>query len=210
VRATADRATADRRARRRLASAGPPRDPQGFTDPGAMLARAHELDSGLTVRLRLARPTDARRVREFLERQSQDTISRRFFTAMPRITETTVRHFTHYDPRQVTIVAATALIDGAEEIVGLADVALLDTGLAEIGVIVDDRHQGEGLGRLLSEAIAWLAVQRGASHLKAEMIDRNVPMLRLMQRLGPTVEGAEHGVSSAWTRLPALRTAAAA
>lgn len=175
-----------------------------------MLARAHELDSGLTVRLRLARPTDARRVREFLERQSEDTISRRFFTAMPRVTAATVRHFTHYDPRRTTIVAATALIDGAEQIVGLADIALLGTGLAEIGVIVDDRQQGQGVGRLLSEAIARLAVQRGATHLKAEMLGRNLPMLRLMQRLGPTVESTEHGISSAWTRLPALRTAAAA
>lgn len=175
-----------------------------------MLARAHELDSGLTVRLRLARPTDAPQVRGFLERQSAETLSRRFFTAMPRIAQATVRHFTHYDPRQSLIVAATALIEDREEIVGLADVALLETGLAEIGVLVDDAHHGEGIGRALSEAIAWLAVQRGATHLKAEMAERNVPMLRLMQRLGPTVQAVEHGVTTAYTKLPALRTAAAA
>lgn len=175
-----------------------------------MLARAHELESGLAVRLRLARPTDAQRVREFLERQSAETLARRFFTAMPRISDATVRHFTYYDPREALIVAATALIDGQEEIVGLADIVLLATGLAEIGVIVDDMHQGEGIGGLLSESIAWLAAQRGATHLKAEMLERNVPMLRLMERLGPTVQAMEHGVSTAYTKLPALRAAAAA
>lgn len=175
-----------------------------------MLSRAHELESGLAVRLRLARPTDAQRVREFLERQSAETLARRFFTAMPRISEATVHHFTYYDPREALIVAATALIDGQEEIVGLADVVLLATGLAEIGVIVDDTHQGEGIGGLLSESIAWLAAQRGATHLKAEMLERNVPMLRLMERLGPTVQAMEHGVSTAYTKLPALRAAAAA
>lgn len=190
--------------------AEPPRGSRGFVDPGAMLARAHELDSGLTIRLRLARPTDAPQVRAFLERQSAETLSRRFFTAMPRVSEATVRHFTHYDPRENLIVAATALIGGREEILGLADIALLTTGLAEIGVVVDDHHQGEGVGRALSETIAWLAVQRGATHLKAEMLERNVPMLRLMQRLGPTVQAVEHGVASAYTKLPALRTAAAA
>ena len=188
----------------------PPRQAGGFVDPGAMLAAAHELDSGLTIRLRLARPTDAQRVREFLERQSPETRARRFFTAMPRVSDATVRHFTFYDPREVLIVAATALIDGHEEVVGLADIALLATGLAEIGVLVDERHQGEGIGRVLSEAIAWLAVQRGATHLKAEMLERNVAMLRLMQRLGPTVQAVEEGVSTAYTKLPALRTAAAA
>jgi RimJ/RimL family protein N-acetyltransferase len=202
ARALADRSRAD--------EASPPRQERGFVDPGAMLGAAHELDSGLTVRLRLARPTDTQAVRAFLEHQSPETLARRFFTAMPRVSDATVRHFTFYDPREMLIVAATALIDGHEEVVGLADVALLATGLAEIGVLVDERHQGEGLGRVLSEAIAWLAVQRGATHLKAEMLERNIPMLRLMQRLGPTVQAVEDGVSAAYTKLPALRTATAA
>jgi RimJ/RimL family protein N-acetyltransferase len=188
----------------------PPRRDSGFVDPGAMLSGAHELDSGLVVRLRLARPTDFERVRDFLEHLSPETRARRFFTAMPRISEATVRHFTFYDLRQRQIVAATALIEGTERIVGLADIAFLSTGLAEIGVLVDEDHHGEGIGRALLETIAWLAVQRGATHLKAEMLERNVPMLRLIQRLGPTVQAVEGGVATAYTRLPALRTAVAA
>jgi RimJ/RimL family protein N-acetyltransferase len=175
-----------------------------------MLATAHQLDSGATVKLRLTRPTDAQRVREFLERQSPETRARRFFTPMPRVSDATVRHFTYYDPRETLIVAATTPIDGTEAIVGLADVAVLATGLAEIGMLVDERRQGEGIGRVLSEAIAWLAVQRGATHLKAEMLERNLPMLRLMQRLGPTVQAVEGGTSVTYTKLPALRTPAAA
>lgn len=180
-----------------------------FADPGAMLARTHELESGQRIKLRLTRPSDAERVREFLERQSAQTRARRFFTAMPRISDATVRHFTFYDPRELLIVAATALIEGSERIVGLADVALLATGLAEIGVLVDEEHQGEGIGRVLAEAVAWLAVGRGATQLKAQMLERNVAMLRLMERLGPTVQAVEGGVSTAYTRLPALRTRAA-
>ena len=175
-----------------------------------MLSRAHELESGLTVRLRLTRPTDAERVRSFLERQSPETRAKRFFSAMPRVSEATVRHFTYYDPRDTLIVAATAPTDGTEEVVGLADVALLATGLAEIGVIVDEQRHGQGVGRLLSEAVAWLALQRGATHLKAQMLDRNLPMLRLMERLGPTVQAVEQGVATVYTKLPALRRSAAA
>jgi RimJ/RimL family protein N-acetyltransferase len=173
-----------------------------------MLAGAHELESGLSIRLRLARPSDAAGVRDFLERQSVESRARRFFTAMPRVSDVTVRHFTHSDPRRNLIVAATALVDGVERVVALADVALLATGLAEIGVIVDEQHHGEGIGRAVTESVAWLAVQRGATHLKAEMLDRNVPMLRLMERIGPTVRTVEDGVAVAYTKLPALRTAA--
>lgn len=175
-----------------------------------MLGTAHRLDSGFTIRLRLARPSDVSAVREFLEAQSAETLARRFFTAMPLISEATVHHFTHYDPRKMLIVAATVVSEGGERLVALADAAVLATGLAEIGVMVDEGHRGEGIGRALTEVVAWLAVQRGATHLKAEMLERNVAMLRLMQRLGPTVQSVEDGVTVAYTKLPALRTAAAA
>lgn len=175
-----------------------------------MLASTHRLESGLNVRLRLTRPTDYGRVREFLERQSAEMLALRFFTPMPRVSDATVRHFTHFDPRRTLIVAATAPLGAEERIVALGDVALLATGLAEIGVIVDEERQGEGLGRALAEAIARLAVERGATHLKAEMLGRNVAMLSLMQRLGPTVQSVEAGVTVAYTKLPALRPAAAA
>jgi acetyltransferase len=181
-----------------------------LTDPGALLATTHELDSGLSVRLRLTRPSDEPRVREFLERLSPETRERRFLAPMPTVPEAAVRHFTYYDPRERLIVAATTLIGPSEEILGLADMALLATGLAEIGVLVGDEQQCRGLGRLLSETVAWLALQRGATHLKAEMLERNPPMLRLLERIGPTVQSFEDGRSVAYTRLPALRARSAA
>ena len=44
-------------------------------------------------------------------------------------------------------------LHGGEAVVGLADVALQATGLAEIGVVVADDSQGRGIGKLLSEAV---------------------------------------------------------
>lgn len=184
--------------------------PRTLSDPGAMLATSHELDSGLSVRLRLTRPTDEPRVREFLEGLSPQTRERRFLVATPAVTRSTVRHFTYYDPRERVIIAATAPLGQREAILGLADMAVLATGLAEIGVLVTDEHQSRGIGGLLSEAVAWLALQRGATHLKAEMLDGNTPMLRLMERIGPTVRTVEGGASVAYTRLPALRRQSAA
>jgi protein lysine acetyltransferase len=87
--------------------------------------------------------------------------------------------------------------------VGLADAAFLGTGLTEIGVVVGDDHQGRGLGKLLSEAVASLAIKRGATHLKAQMLSDNVPMLRLFERLGRTVRSVEDGTSTAYVRLRA-------
>src|SRR4051794_27722389 len=164
----------------------PTNSPQtGLIDPGAMLSSTHELADGTRVRLRLTRPSDALAVRDFLERLSPDTRQRRFLIPMPEVSERTVRHFTFFDPRERITFAATKPGLGGEEILGLADAAFTGTGLAEIGVVVDDRYQHHGLGKLLSEAVASLAINRGATHLKAQMLAGNRPMLRLFQRLRP-------------------------
>jgi acetyltransferase len=181
-----------------------------LTDPGALLAGTHELDDGRRVRLRLTRPSDAALVADFLERLSPETRRRRFLVPMPVVSDSTVRHFTFYDPRERMTMAATMLDGGTERIVGLADAAFLGTGLAEIGVVVGDEHQSHGLGKLLSEAIASLAIKRGATHLKAQMLSGNAPMLRLFERLGRTVRTVEDGTSTAYVRLSTDRRRRAA
>jgi GNAT superfamily N-acetyltransferase len=181
-----------------------------LADPGALLARAHTLDDGTSVRLRLTRPSDAAPVADFLERLSDDTRTRRFLAPMPHVSDAIVRHFTFYDPRERMTMAATLPVDGVERIVGLADAAFLGTGLAEIGVVVDDEHQHLGLGKLLSEAVASLAIKRGATHLKAQMLSGNTPMIRLFERLGRTVRTVEDGTSTAYVRLRADRRRTAA
>jgi GNAT superfamily N-acetyltransferase len=178
-------------------------------DPGAMLAATHELEDGGRVRLRLTRPSDAAPVRDFLERLSPETRHRRFLAPMPTIPEATIRHFTFYDPRERLVVAAVVAAHGGEEIEGLADVALLSTGLAELGLVVEDSQQRRGIGRLLSHAIASLAIQRGATHVKAQMLEPGAAMLGLLRALGPTVEAVEEGNLVAYTRLPAVRRRAA-
>lgn len=174
-----------------------------------MLSSTHELDDGSRVRLRLTRPTDLPKIEAFLERLSPETRTLRFLVSTPTLPTGLIRHFAFYDPRERLMLAATAPGDGREVVVGLADVALLATGLAEIGLVVADDAQGQGVGKLLSESVASLAIQRGATHLKAEMLEENAPMLHLMERLGRTVRTVEDGTTVAYTRLPAGRRHAA-
>jgi GNAT superfamily N-acetyltransferase len=179
-----------------------------MVDPGTLLATTHQAGDGLRVRLRLCRPSDGRRVRTFLDHLSPETRHRRFLVATPQVGDNHVRHFTFYDPRERLVVAATHPEGRAEAIVGLADCALLETGLAELALVVADDAQGRGVGKLLSEVIAGLARQQGATHLKAELLDNNLPMRRLMERLGPTTRSVEDGVAVLYTALPARARAA--
>jgi acetyltransferase len=166
-----------------------------------ILTAAHELRDGTSVRLRLTRPSDESRVRALLETLSEPSRYRRFLSGMQEVPDSVVSHFTFYEPRQRMMLAATALVDGKETIMGLADVALLETGLAEIALVVGDDHQGKGVGSLLCEAVAELAIQRGATHLKGVMAPENTRMLHLMERIGETVHSRDEDALVAYTRL---------
>ncbi len=180
-----------------------------LADPGTLLSTIHEVDDGLRVRLRLARPSDAQRMQEFFDGLSDEARHRRFFSAVPRVSETLVRHFTFYDPRERLVLVAVAMVGHSEEIVGVADVALQDTLVAELGVVVDEERQGMGVGKLLSEAMASLAIHQGATHLRAELLEGNERMVALMRRIGRTMVAVEDGSSVAITRLPSARRQAA-
>ena len=141
-------------------------------------------------------------MRDFLERLSPETRHRRFLSPMPRVPQSVVEHFTYYAPRERLVIAATAPGDGGEEVIGLADVSLAHTGLAEIGLVVEEAHQNQGIGRLLTEALASIALSRGATHLKAEVLDSNPAVLRLLGGIGRTVQSIEEGRAVTYAKLP--------
>ena len=74
---------------------------------------------------------------------------------------------------------------------------VLDTGST------DQKKGMIAVGRLLSEAIASLAVSRAATHLKAEMLDSNPAVLKLLGSIGRTVRTIEDGRAVAYAKLPA-------
>jgi acetyltransferase len=178
-------------------------DTPRLADSGTLLGTIHRLDGGDEVRLRLTRPNDRRCVRDFLERLSPETRQRRFLSPMPRVPQHAVDHFTFYDPRERLVIAATMPGEGGEEVVGLGDVSFAATGLAEVGLVVEEEHQSQGIGRLLTEAIASVAVSRGATHLKAEMLDSSPAVLKLLGSIGRTVRTIEDGCAVAYAKLPA-------
>lgn len=181
----------------------PTPDNSRLADSGTLLATTHRLDGGVDVRLRLTRPNDRGGIRDFLERLAPETRQRRFLSPMPRVPQHVVDHFTFYDPRERLVLIATTPGTGGEEVVGLGDVSFAATGLAEIGLVVGDEHQNRGIGRLLTEAIASIALSRSATHLKAEMLDSSPAVLKLLTAIGRTVRTVEDGRAVAYAKLPA-------
>ncbi|MEA3216547.1 MAG: hypothetical protein QOJ19_2703 [Acidimicrobiia bacterium] len=139
------------------------------------------LSDGGTVHVRPIRPDDAERLVAFHNRQSQESIYYRFFSAHPRLSAREVRYFTEIDYHDR--LAFIALL--GDEMVAVARYEPTGRpGVAEAAFIVDDAHHGRGLATLLLEYLVVAAREAGYDTLTATILPGNTAMLTTFRRAG--------------------------
>ena len=151
------------------------------------------LTDGGTAHLRPIRSDDAGLLRAFYARLSSESIYYRFFSPRPTLSDREIEHFTtvDYDKR----VALIATIAGEMVAVVRYD-SLSDRPLtAEVAFLVEDAHQGRGLGAVLLEHIAAAARERGLERFVASVLPDNRRMTRVFREVGYRAEQSfEDGV----------------
>ncbi len=129
------------------------------------------LRDGRTAHIRPIRAEDAgpdgRVLRPGLATQSKYY---RFFAPMPELSERDVDRFTHVD--HVDRVALRADRRGADDR-RRAATTLVKPGEAEVAFLVEDAHQGRGIGQLLLEHLAQAGRERGVERFVAEVLPDN-------------------------------------
>ncbi|MCW2621246.1 MAG: CoA-binding domain protein [Frankiales bacterium] len=139
------------------------------------------LSDGGTVHLRPITPADADRLRAFHSRLSPETVYNRFFTYLRTLPARDVERFTHVDHDDH--VAFIALL--RDEMVGVVRyIRYPGTSRAEVAVVVEDAHQGRGLGALLLEHLEAAARERGVDRFVADVLPSNVNMLSVFRAAG--------------------------
>lgn len=139
------------------------------------------LVDGGTVFFRPIVPEDADRLVELHQRLSARTIHYRFFSPRPRLSARDVERFTvvDHDDR----VALVAIL--GEDMIAVARYDRLPgTDEAEVAFVVEDTHQGRGLGTLLLEHLAGAARERGINRFVAETLPDNQPMIGVFRSAG--------------------------
>ena len=136
---------------------------------------------GGTLHLRPIRPDDADRLVSLHSRLSERTRYLRYFTAYPQIPRRDLHRFTHVD--HVDRVALVAELGGQIVGVGRFD-RLLPTDEAEVAFVVEDAHQGRGIGPVLLEHLAAAARERGVLRFVAEVLAENSRMVRVFLDAG--------------------------
>jgi len=142
------------------------------------------LADGGTVHIRPILPSDAPAHRAFFERLSPETRYYRFFSPKQHLTDAEVTRFTTVDFHDR--VALVALL--GDRIIAVARYDRLDTDgagdEAEVAFVIDDEHQGRGIGTLLLEHLAAAARENGIAYFRAEVLPDNTRMLQVFHDAG--------------------------
>ena len=141
------------------------------------------LSDGATAHLRPIRPDDADRLVEFYARVSDDSKYFRFFAPYPTLSPTDVETFTHVDHSDR--VALIVLI--GDDMIAVGRYERVDAGQAEVAFLVEDDHQGRGVGSVLLEHLAQAARERGIGRFVAEVLPHNHKMITVFREAGYTM-----------------------
>ena len=140
------------------------------------------LKDGGTCHLRPITPDDAPRLVAFHSRLSAQTVYYRFFAPYPSLTERDVDRFTDVDHRDRVALVATI----GDQVIGVVRYERLDADEAEVAFVIEDAHQGRGLGTIFLEHIAQAARERGIRRFTAEVLPDNARMLEVFEHAGWT------------------------
>ncbi len=138
------------------------------------------LRDGGTAHIRPIRSDDEQLMVEFYARVSDESKYYRFFSPMPKLSERDVRRFTHVDHRDR--VALVMVLGGRMIAVGRFDVVRPNE--AEVAFLVEDQHQGRGIGQLLLEHLAQAGRERGVERFVAEVLPDNNRMIQTFRDAG--------------------------
>ncbi|MBX9757312.1 MAG: GNAT family N-acetyltransferase [Beijerinckiaceae bacterium] len=142
--------------------------------------RRVKLKNGQDVLLRPARASDAAALQDLFQRMSEEDVYTRFFRRMKQLTYKEAQNLCNVNNEtDVAFVAVTGARE-SETIIGSSCYFLNPTSnLAEVGYMIEQQWQGSGLGGALQGVMADFAKARGVKGFVAEILPRNIKMLKL-------------------------------
>jgi acetyl coenzyme A synthetase (ADP forming)-like protein len=152
------------------------------------------LRDGSTASIRSIQPDDQKATKEFFERLTPESRWLRFFSMAKPDPKLIQAMCNPTDPAAQTTLIVTRVIGGESRIIAVATYWGQKDKTAEVALAVDDLFQGKGIGTLLLERLALLAVRNGFLQFTATTHASNQPMLEVFRRSGfPVHEKREDG-----------------
>src|SRR5688572_25549287 len=158
------------------------------TESGSLIMR-----DGMTAEIRPAEPTDVPMMQQFIDRLSPESRRHRFFSESPPPSDS-IAALCHFpNPYSQFTLIVTRVWDGKAHIIAAGSYWVRDGQTAEVAMAVDDRFHGKGLGTLLLERLALVAVRHSFTHLWAVTHVDNLAMREVFRESGFTAHETYDG-----------------
>ena len=151
------------------------------------------LRDGTTAVIRLAIASDAAMMQQFVNRLSPESKRHRFFSEGRPPAEQIAALCDSSNPRTQLTLIATRILEGTLRIIASGSYWAKDDHTAEVAMAVDDAFHGKGLGTLLLERLALLAIRHGFTRLWAVTHAENLAMREVFRESGFSAQEAYEG-----------------
>ena len=156
-----------------------------MTDDDAERAR---LRDGSTVLIRPISADDRELLRSGFEELSEHSRYMRFQAPMASLSDKQLAYLTDVDHHDHEALVALASAPGEPDIVGVARFIRVNDGVAECAIAVADDWQGRGVGTELLDRLVERARDEQIDRFTALVLAENAEAMRLLERLGDTVQ----------------------
>lgn len=148
-----------------------------------------QLADGTNIVIRPIRPEDAELEQKFVHDLSEESRYFRFMRSVQELSPEMLSRFTQIDySREMALIAVTQE-HGHELELGVCRFAINPDGdSCEFALVVADAMRGKGLGQKLMTALMDAARSKGLKTIEGEVLTNNRSMLKLMSRLGFSIE----------------------
>jgi acyl-CoA synthetase (NDP forming)/GNAT superfamily N-acetyltransferase len=151
------------------------------------------LRDGRVAHMRPIGSDDGERLVEFYDEVSAESKYLRFFAPMPRLSERDVLRFTNVDHQNrvafVLTLADRIIAVGRFDRIPPEETPTSGVVEAEVAFLVQDAHQGRGIGQLLLEHLAQAGRERGIDRFVADVLPQNRAMIQTFREAGYHVQG---------------------
>ena len=135
-------------------------------------------------------------IRELYGHLTPRTRYLRFFSAAPRLPDSVLKLLSSVDYRRHLAMLAELSVAERAEVAALGSFAAIDDDTAEVGLVVRDEWQRQGIGMALAVRVLLAAEARGFDRFVAHVLGGNVAIRALLNHVGVVVSTrTRHGVS---------------
>jgi RimJ/RimL family protein N-acetyltransferase len=154
-------------------------------DPRHYVA-SETLNDGTLVTVRAVRREDADAFLKAFKNLDRESVYRRFFSPRKELTDAELAQLTDVDFSRVVALLVTKQAGEGEVLMGGGRYATDDLGSrkAEIAFVTDGNYRGLGIASLILQHLVRIARESGMTHLEADVLAENQPMLAVFRRSG--------------------------